>query len=195
MKFLSIRRATIFNLSRLRFFQLGLIFILGVMMFGCGKTDDTASKTTRSNAVALPENIAVASLKTLDGKTMRLKDYAGKVVIVDLWATWCGPCRQEIPHLVELQNKYSAQGLEVIGLDLNDEPAETINSFARELKINYKLAWATPELAGQMLAGQDSIPQTYIISRDGKILHRFVGFHPVRTPEKMRQLIEDAMKQ
>ncbi|GAC1399142.1 MAG: hypothetical protein NVSMB56_14110 [Pyrinomonadaceae bacterium] len=164
-------------------------------MRGTPNTSNTAaSSDAKKNAVVLPERIGNASLKTLDGKTMRLKDYMGKVIIVDLWATWCSPCRQEIPHLVELQEKYGAQGLQVVGLDLNDEPADTINSFARELKINYRLAWATQEFAGELLAGQDSIPQTYIISRDGKILQRFVGFHPIRTPEKMRQIIEDAIK-
>lgn len=194
MKFLSTRRATVHNLSRILFFRFGLICALSIAALSCNSTTDNANKTSNANAIMLPESISSVQLKTLDGKTMRLKDYAGKVLIVDLWATWCGPCRQEIPHLVGLQEKYGAQGLQVIGLDLSDEPADTINSFASSMRINYKLAWATPELANSLLAGQDSIPQTYVISRDGKILHRFVGFHPVRTPETMRQIIENAIK-
>lgn len=197
MTVLSIKRAMAQRRARTSFFRLSLICALSLTALNCRNASDDANKMTNTaakNAVALPENIGNAALKTLDGKTMRLKDYAGKVVVLDLWATWCPPCRQEIPHLVGLQEKYKAQGLEVVGLDLNDEPADAINSFARDMNINYKLAWATPEIAGELLAGRDSIPQTYIISRDGKILQRFVGFHPVHTPEKMNQIIADAIK-
>jgi thiol-disulfide isomerase/thioredoxin len=171
-----------------------LVCALVVSLFGCGSSPKDEAPVS-ANAIALPERVKTADFKTLDGKSIRLQDFAGKVVVLDLWATWCGPCRQEIPHLVELQQQYNAQGLEVIGLDFGNEPANLVNSFAQQLNINYKLAWVSDDLAPTLMAGYDSIPQTYVISRDGKILHRFVGFHPVRTPEKMREIVEAALKQ
>jgi peroxiredoxin len=146
--------------------------------------------------VALPSNVRDASLKTVNGETIKLSDYAGKVVLVNLWATWCGPCRNEIPELVKLHKEFHSQGVEMVGLSTEDPDgsAEGVRSFVREYKVDYHVGWATREVAVTLMQGRDAIPQSFIISRDGHILKRFVGFNPVSTPPQIRQAIEDALK-
>ena len=137
-----------------------------------------------------------AEIKALDGGSFKLSDYAGKVVVLDLWATWCPPCRDEIPHLVEVSKEYRAQGLEVVGLDVDplQDDAETVRAFAQEFAVNYKIGWAERDLAASLMRGNGSIPQTLVITRDGRVLEHFIGYHPQRTPARMRRAIEQALK-
>lgn len=147
-----------------------------------------------SNNAALPENVMQASINMLDGQKMKLADYSGKVLIVDLWATWCGPCRQEIPHLVEIAKEYKDRGVEVIGLT-NENPetdAELVKQFSEVFKINYSIGWADEEMQMGLMRGRNGIPQTFIIGRDGKILKHYVGFNPRVVPQ-MRATIEAAL--
>jgi glutathione peroxidase-family protein len=136
-----------------------------------------------------------AQLTAVDGSAFRLADSSGKVLLVNLWATWCGPCRQEMPELVKLYKEYKSQGLEMVGLTTEDPEAtgEQVKSFVRANSVNYRIGWASNELAGTLMQGRNSIPQSYIISRDGFILKRFVGFSPVQTPAQLRQAIEEAL--
>lgn len=145
---------------------------------------------------ALPSNVRDASLRSVNGAAIKLSDYAGKVVLVNLWATWCGPCRNETPELVKLHKEFQSQGVEMVGLSTEDPDgsAEGVRSFVREFKVDYRVGWATPEVAVTLMQGRDAIPQSFIISRDGHILKRFVGFNPVSTPPQIRQAIEDALK-
>jgi thiol-disulfide isomerase/thioredoxin len=146
-----------------------------------------------SNNAALPENIMQASINLLDGQKTKLSDYSGKVLIVDLWATWCGPCKQEIPHLVEIAKEYKDKGVEVIGLT-NENPdtdAEWVKQFSQAFNINYPIGWADNEMQAGLTLGRNSIPQTFIIGRDGKIVKHFVGFSPRLIPQ-MKAAIEEA---
>ncbi len=135
-------------------------------------------------------------LKTIpDGKAFKLSDLKGKALVIDLWATWCGPCRTSTPELVNLQKEFGPKGLEVIGLDIDpdSDTPEKVKDFADEFKINYKLAFAEKELAVSLMRG-GNIPQSIVVGRDGKIVDHFVGFSPVRTPEKLRAAIEKAIQ-
>ena len=112
-----------------------------------------------------------------DGNTKKLKDFKGKVLILDFWATYCPPCLEEIPHLKELQAKYGKENLEVIGLHVggaDDRPK--VPAFAEKLKIDYTLATPENELTRFVFANTDSIPQTAIFDGKGKLIKKFVGF-------------------
>jgi thiol-disulfide isomerase/thioredoxin len=189
-----------------------LLATLGIS--GCNSTDSTGTpkatvtvnspnagpRVTKSNEpppmpATLPESALNAGLTTLDGKAFKLADLKGKVLIVDLWATWCGPCRASIPELVNLQKEFGPRGLEVIGLDIDpdsDSP-EDVKAFADKYDINYKLAFADNELARSLMSG-GNIPQSIVVGRDGRITEHFIGFNPVRTPEKLRAAIEKAIQ-
>lgn len=136
-----------------------------------------------------------ASFKTLDGKNKKLADYSGKVVVVDLWATWCGPCRQEIPHLIEMANTYKSKGVEIVGLT-NENPAldtEKVKNFSKEFKINYPIGWADPQMQVGLMNGRNGIPQTIIIGRDGKVKKHFVGFNAMISVPQMKAALEEAI--
>ena len=193
---------------------LSLIAALGIS--SCNSTDEkngpagVASSGVRSNGTAapvrsmpaapatlvtLPPSVRDAELRSVNGRTIKLSDYAGKVVLVNLWATWCVPCRVEIPELVKLHKEFQSQGVEMIGLSTEDPEAsaENVKNFVRTFQVDYRIGWATPEVAVTLMQGRDSIPQSFIISRDGRLLKRFVGFNPIYTPPQIRQALEDAL--
>ncbi|HEX8650175.1 MAG TPA: TlpA disulfide reductase family protein [Pyrinomonadaceae bacterium] len=161
---------------------------------------NSAPATTNNSApgettlTPLPTSISNAELKTLDGKVFKLSDYAGKVVLLNLWATWCGPCRQETPELEKLSKEYKARGVEFIGITSpgNDPEPERVKAFVREQKVSYTIAYAEDEFVGTLMQGRNVIPQSYVITRSGHLLVRFVGFSPVETLPKLRQALEQA---
>jgi len=128
----------------------------------------------------VPASVWNTEIQAVDGGTFHLSDYKDKVVVLDLWATWCGPCRAEIPHLVELNNEYAGKGVQVIGLTTESPQtdAERVRDFAKELNINYKLGWARGDVAQALMEinGRPSIPQTFVIAPGGRIVTKFIGF-------------------
>lgn len=117
--------------------------------------------------------------KLPDGTRSVFSEYKGKVLILDLYATWCVPCRDSIPHLVDLQKKFESQGLQVIGLHVGgpDDEAE-IPGFAKEFSIQYPLAKPDEDLVSFLMSDSDGIPQTFVFDRQGQLVQRFVGFGP-----------------
>lgn len=130
--------------------------------------------------VDLPAEQLNASLTALDGTSFKLADYKGKVVIINLWATWCGPCRREIPDFIEIQKDYAGRGVEVLGVTSVDErnTEESIKEFVKEFKINYKVVKVGEKDWVSFLAPGYNIPQTYVIGQDGRLLRKFVGYSP-----------------
>jgi thiol-disulfide isomerase/thioredoxin len=124
-------------------------------------------------------------LELLDGGTARMPDLIGKnkVVLVNFWATWCGPCRREIPDLVALQEKYRGRGFEVVGLSLDDPEPERdykVRAFAKQFSINYKIVYSPKEifLFYNRVGGPDPrapIPQTFIFDRNGRLIDSVKG--------------------
>jgi thiol-disulfide isomerase/thioredoxin len=132
-----------------------------------------------------------AELKNLDGTTFRVADKRGKVVLLNMWATWCGPCRAEMPSLVRMQDDHRDLGLEVIGLNTDDETVAQINDFAAEMKLNYTLVWADTALQSALLriSKFGGIPQSFIIDREGNLRGVFRGANPADI-KKMEELVE-----
>lgn len=112
-------------------------------------------------------------LKGLNGETIRLADYRGKVLMIDFWATDCGPCREEIPGFVELQDRYRDQGFVIVGVSLDSGP-EPVRDFYKEFKMNYAVGLDAEDL-DQRFGGIIGIPTTFLIGRDGRIYAKHVG--------------------
>ncbi len=169
------------------------------------KSQSTAEKNLQmASTQPFAPGVLETEIQGVDGQSFHLADYKGKVIVLDLWATWCGPCRIEIPHLAQLKSQYAGKDVEIIGLT-NEDPttdAEKVRDFAREMKINYKLGWATQTLWSSLGRAQ-SIPQTFVIGRDGRPVRFFAGFTPqslpdgasnhVATPARVQKAIEQAL--
>ena len=149
--------------------------------------------------VALPQQVRDLKLQTIDGEALKLSDYADKVVVINIWATWCGPCRTEMPDLVKLNHEYKSRGLIVLGLattynEQNDP--ERVKNYIRTQNVDYKIVWDDGSLTAplvQSVNGASVIPQSFVISRDGRIVKHFQGFSPYSTPALMRRAVEDAL--
>jgi len=114
------------------------------------------------------------ALKDSNGQTVHLSDYKGKVVLLDFWATWCGPCKIEMPWFVELQKEYGSQGLQIVGVAMDDSSTQEIQNFVKEMGVNYPVLIGK-EAVGQAYGGVDVLPTTFFIDRDGKIVAREFG--------------------
>lgn len=145
----------------------------------------------------LPPAVVDAELRAVSGAPIKLSSYAGKVLLVNLWATWCGPCRLETPELVKLHKEFHAQGLEVVGLSTEnaDDSADNVREFVHNYNVDYRVGWSGPEVAIALMQGRDAIPQSFIISRDGHVLKRFIGFSPTSTPDQIRAAVQEALNQ
>ena len=107
-------------------------------------------------------------LRDLDGRVVRLGDYHGKVVLINFWATWCPPCRAEMPDLVRLQREHRKQGLQIIGITYPPEKKARVRRFARCIKVNYPIILGTRQIKARF-SSDETLPLTIVIDRDGKI--------------------------
>jgi cytochrome c biogenesis protein CcmG/thiol:disulfide interchange protein DsbE len=126
------------------------------------------------------------TLESLDGKSLRLSDLRGKAVLLNFWATWCGPCKIETPWLVELQKQYGSQGLQVIGVAMDDSGKDEIAKFAKDMGVNYPVLLGK-EAVGDDYGGVPALPESFFIGRDGKIVDKIIGL-------KGKGEIEDSIK-
>lgn len=145
----------------------------------------------------LPASVVDVELRAVTGAPIKLSNYAGKVLLVNLWATWCGPCRLETPELVKLYKEFQPQGLEVVGLSTENPDAseELVKKFVQDYNVNYRVGWATPEVSITLMQGRDAIPQSFVISRTGRVVKRFVGFNAMQTPPLIKEAIEEALNE
>lgn len=155
----------------------------------------TAPNRVNPGLISLPRLVLDAENRAASGAPIKLANYPGKVLLVNLWATWCGPCRMETPELVKLHKEFQSRGVEMIGLSTEDPDAsaESVMEFVREYKVDYQIGWANRQLAQTLMQGYTSIPQSFVIARDGRILRRFIGFNPGTTPPQLKQALEAAL--
>lgn len=126
------------------------------------------------------------TLESLDGKNMKLSDFRGKAVLLNFWATWCGPCKIEMPWFVELQNQYAAQGFQIVGVAMDDASKEDIGKFAKDMGVNYPILIGK-ESVGDQYGGVPALPESFLIGRDGKIVDKIIGL-------RGKAEIEDAIR-
>ena len=174
------------NVPRVALAALAAVFIVAAA------SSRSSLFTPTSVAQPLPHGVADARIQTLEGDTFSLSDYSGKIVVLDVWATWCAPCREEVPHLVRLKEELGARGVEVIGLSVEDptRAADAVRDFAREYRINYRLGWADSDAAwfSSLTRGEESIPQTFVIGRDGRLYLQHSGYN-----DDLPQLVREAI--
>src|SRR6267142_4146690 len=120
--------------------------------------------------VVLPESILKRQLMALDNGTFSLADFSGKIVVINLWATWCGPCRREVPEYEKVRKDFAGRGVEFIGLTGEDPrtASDRVRQFVRELNFGFRQAWADRETAVALMNGRNAIPQTLVIAPDGR---------------------------
>lgn len=137
---------------------------------------------TVSPAVALEGDRACdLSLPDLEGKPLHVSQLKGKVVVVNFWATWCNPCREEIPDFVELYKEYRGRGVEIIGVSLDKGKEERVKAFVKEFGIEYPIVVGDIQVARQWLVR--GIPRTFIVDREGKVTQKIVGVTDKRSLE------------
>lgn len=165
-----------------------IVLTVGVLI-GITVYADHKTRLPRKTSLTVPVSSIAGKpapeieLKDLDGKEVSLADLRGKVVFVNFWATWCGPCQEEIPSLIDLQNKYAAKGFTVIGIAMDDEGKSVVAPFVakekydvngQQLLINYPIVIGTDEAADKF-GGILGYPTSFLISRSGKQLMKFQG--------------------
>jgi thiol-disulfide isomerase/thioredoxin len=144
---------------------------------GTAVSADAAQTASRGSCAsnAPPADLSF-TLKDMNGRDVKLSSFKGKVVLINFWATWCSPCKIEIPGFIELQGKYQEKGLVILGISI-DDPIEKLPPFAQEFKMNYVVLVGRDREDVQNAYGPIyGVPTSYLIGRDGKICARHIGF-------------------
>lgn len=149
------------------------------------------------NMSALPESVLNRPLRSIDNSTFRLADFSGKVIVVNLWATWCGPCRREVPDYEKVRKEYAGRDIEFIALTTEDPTVarERVQKFARDFKFGFRIGWADRETARALMNGRNGIPQTLVIGADGRIVNRWTGYSSSESRDKLREAIDRALSE
>jgi thiol-disulfide isomerase/thioredoxin len=171
------------NRNPLALIVVALVVALGIFL-GYHKARRSGASLTSHLAQSSPA--PDFSLQSLDGKTTHLSDFRGKAVLLNFWATWCGPCKIEMPWFVDLQKEYGAQGLQIVGVAMDDASTEDIAKFAKGMGVNYPILIGK-ESVGDEYGGVPALPESFLIARDGKIVDKIIGL-------RGKAEIEDAVK-
>ncbi len=152
---------------KIRLFSISVV-LMGVLLVFWAEFSASPPSTDSDSAKVID-----FTLKDLEGKDVSLKDYRGKMVLINIWATWCGPCRVEIPDLIKVRKKYKDRGFEILGVVVSSRPQDVF-TMVKQMKIDYPILWGTPEALAQF--GEiNAIPRTFLLDREGKIVEDIVG--------------------
>lgn len=143
---------------------LTLAMVCALSWTGCAK------KSRKSSSKPAPE----FALKDANGRTVHLSDYRGKVVLLDFWATWCGPCKIEIPWFIDFEREFKDQGFAVLGVSMDEDGWRVIKPYVQSMKMNYRVLLGD-DAVSTAYGGLDSLPTTLLIDRQGKIASVHVG--------------------
>lgn len=143
----------------------------------------------------LPEKVLERSIRTLDNNHFRLGDFHGKVMVINLWASWCGPCRREVPEYEMVRKDFTGRNVEFIGLTMEDpsEASQRVYKFVSQTNFGFLLGWADRELARTLMNGQGAIPQTLVIDTNGNVINHWVGYAR-GSGQRLREAVENALK-
>ena len=164
----------------------------GLLLTSCNELDPAPVSKVKPNSTrkAAPE----FALKDADGKTVTLADYKGKVVLLNFWATWCGPCKIEIPWFADFEQKYKDRGFAVLGVAMDEEGWEVIKPYLAQSKVNYRVILGNDTVAG-LYGGVESLPTTFVLDQNGKIASTHVGLVSKSDYEnEIMQLLEGGAK-
>jgi thiol-disulfide isomerase/thioredoxin len=155
----------------------------------------TTAPPPLTNLLFLPESVWERPIKAFDNQNFKLADFHGKVVVINLWASWCGPCRREVPEYEKVRKAYTNGDVVFIGLTMEDPRYENerVQKFVREVGFGFRLGWADRELARNLTNGKRSIPQTLVIDQDGRIVSHWDGYAPGRSGDRLNQTIKQAL--
>ena len=158
------------------------------LLLGCVFAAPVSAQQPTIRLVGNPDPAPDFKLDTFEGKPLSLAEYKNKVILLNFWATWCGPCRAEIPDLVQLQNKYKDQ-LQIIGLVVDDDDPDAIKKFADQFGINYPVAIATDALRVEY-GGIPALPTSFLLDAQGRVVQKHEGLHdPVLYEVEIRALL------
>lgn len=163
------------ELSMNRFFSVwaSLAFAGALLISGCGGFSGDSSETANAASRKDPQPAPDFKLADVEGRELKLSDFKGQVVLLNFWATWCGPCKIEMPWFIDFQRKYKDQGFTVLAVSL-DDGWEPVRPFVKEFKLNFPVVLGDDDVADSF-GGIAALPTTLIIDKDGVIVSRHTG--------------------
>lgn len=143
----------------------------------------------------LPDSVLYRPLRSLDNSSFRLADFSGKVIVVNLWASWCGPCRSEVPEYEKVRKEYAGREVEFVGLTIEDPrtSSERVSKFVSKFNFGFRLGWADRETTETLTNGNRAVPQTFVVAPDGRIVGHWDGFRRGDSGDHLRATIERAL--
>ena len=195
------------NLYKIELMKIAALIILSIAFFFAGCRPAAAPVAVSDQPVSInnvPQtNVPLPLTKNIDklgwefsgNGRQTLGELKGKVVVLDFWATYCPPCLEEIPHLVEMQNRYGSEKFQIIGLHAGgEEDAPKVPAFVEKLKINYPVATPDTDLADMLFGGDSAIPQTFVFDAKGKLIKKFIGYD-LKVKNDLEKTVEKALNQ
>jgi len=143
----------------------------------------------------LPDRLLDRELKSLDKGTFKLSDFSGKVIVINIWASWCGPCRAEIPDYERVRKEFAGKPVEFIGLTTEDprSASDKVTKFVRDVNFGFLLGWADGDTARTLMNGRNVIPQTLVLSSDGHIISHWRGYSRGQSRDHLKETIQHAL--